>query len=297
VEAAEFFYRAEQMENDIASIAEQYLSMDELIKFTEYVSEDAPYNGCGDINPQVKLAKKIRHLTARRAFRENRMDIAAKYMPEPFRKDLENYLQYMAKSKDKKYSADERALALYNAAKIMRFKGLDLCGTEINPDNHRHEGNFYDYHEVTRCPQCTYDPANGCWKFCKEALSCSPALQPGLNAAKNHLDVPWYQRWHYRYKACDMAIEAAAMAKDVELKALIYYFGGEILRKQSPAEADLFYMRLVRSCRNTALGSLAEKTRWFPVDNLVPLRKEVLKADPCKSVTEAKNIMRKTFPQ
>lgn len=296
VEAAEFFYRAEQMESDIATIAECYLNMDELVKFTEYVSKDAPYNGCGDINPKVNIAKTIRHLTARRAFREGRMDIAKKYMPEWCSKDMENYLQYLAKSKDKKYSADERALALYNAAKIMRFKGMELCGTEIDPDNHRYDGNHYAYHWATRCPQCKFDPIMGTWSFCKKANAGGYYKgYPGFNAVKNYLDVPWYQRWHYRYKACAMALEAAEMAEDVELKALIYYFGGEILRRQSPHEADVFYKRLVRNCHATELGKLADVTRWFPVENII-LRKEVRSIKPCPTVAEAKKIMQKAFP-
>jgi len=297
VEAAEYFYFANQMESDIATIAECYMSMDELVKFTEFVSKEAPYNGCPDLNPRVESARKIRHLTARRAFRENRMDIAQKYMPREYLPYVEMYLRYLAKSQDKNVSADERALALYNAAKIMRFMGMELCGTEIEPDNFRYEGNYYKYHEPFRCNNCKYDPVFGQWSFCRDGENLfrnefAPA--PGFNAVKNYQNVPWYQRFHYRYTACAMALAAGKMAQDKELKAMIYYFGGEILRKQSPEEADIFYKALVRECRSITLGKLADELRWFPVDNVI-LRREITNVKPCASVQIAKELMKKAF--
>ena len=298
VEAAEFFYHAGQSESDLAVIAERFLSLDELVKFTEYVSKDAPYNGCPDLNHRVNVALMVRHLTARRAFRENRMDIAQKYMPKEYASYLDMYLRNLEKSRDKKYSNDERALALYNAAKIMRFMGMELCGTEADPDNHRYDGSHYQYHEYTRCPQCKFDPALGVWQLCENSRSYFPhpgqKRTAGLNAAKDYSTVPMHRRWHYRYTACEMALAAADMTDDQELKALIYYFGGEVLRKQSPAEADIFYKRLVRNCKDTQLGQLADKLRWFPVDNKI-LRSEVTDIKPCASVEKAKTLMSEAF--
>lgn len=294
VEAAEFFYRAEQMESDIATIAERYLSMDELVKFTEYVSKDAPYNGCSDVNPKVEIAQKVRHLTARRAFREGRMDIAQKYIPKELLPYLDMYLRNLAKSKDKNCSGDERALALYNAAKIMRFSGMDLCGTEIEPDNYRFNGDYYAHHEPNKCKKCKYDPVMGRWTLCSQQPGGFRSARPGVdgfNAVKDYSTVQWNQRWHYRYNACKMALAAGQMAQDKELKALIYYFGGEILRRQSPAEADVFYKRLVRECADTTLGRLADKEHWFPVDNLGSLRQEITSGKPCASLEAAKNLI------
>ncbi len=49
---------------------------------------------------------------------------------------------------------------------------------------------------------------------------------------------------------------------------------GTWLKNTDPKEADVFYKSLVRRCRKTAIGKLADRMRWFPVldhdGNIVP---------------------------
>ena len=56
--------------------------------------------------------------------------------------------------------------------------------------------------------------------------------------------------------------------------ARILCTAGSWLKNRDPQTADLFYKALVRRCRKTALGTEADRKRWFPqIDeqgNLVP---------------------------
>ena len=71
------------------------MTLDELIKLNSRLAAD-------------KSLKKadldmLRHLIARRAFRENRMDIAQKYMPEKYCKNLDDYLNFIGEIPESKY--------------------------------------------------------------------------------------------------------------------------------------------------------------------------------------------------
>ena len=240
----------------------------------------------------------IKHLTARRAFREGKFDLAKKYMPEEFKGHLEQYLNYLAVGNNEKLSKDERAIALYNAAKILRYKGMELCGTETAPDNYRYHGNFgyYKIRQSRNCSNCKYDKHLGTWTFCKEHSDINDAWNPGFLAPKNYMTVPEYQRFHYRYLAAELALKAGELAQDQELRALIHLFGGECLRRTSYREAEIFYKRLVLRSRNTKLGKDADSERWFPYD-VVPLRKEIHRIDPLPSLDAVKQLMKEAYPE
>ena len=295
MDAARFFYESGQGESDLPYIAERFLTLEQLVEFVDSISEDANIKDERSCKPH--MVKMMRHLTARRAFREEKFDIAKKYMPDDYKGYMKQYLEFLAIGRDTKKGANERGIALYNAAKIMRYKGLELCGTETDPDNFRHNGNFTlvenRYHPS--CKKCKYDRHLGSWYFCKEHYN-NGEWKPGLNAAKNYLTVPAYQRWHYRYRAADLLLEAGDIAQDPELLALINYFGGECLRKTSPYEADVFYKRLVNQSRHTKFGKLADELRWFPY-YIVPLRKEVHRIDPIASLDAVKQLMKEAFPE
>ncbi|MBE6381356.1 MAG: hypothetical protein E7047_10560 [Lentisphaerae bacterium] len=295
MEAAEFFYRAGQDESDLSFIAEHFFTLDQLITFAEKIRPDAAKKATPDYR-QPWIARSILHLTARRAFREGRMDIARKYMPQEYLPDLDAYEKFMQTAQDSRLSGNERAIALYNAAKIMRYRGMELCGTEGEPDNYRYRGGFaMEITEQGKCMICEYDPHLGAWNFCQKHDKAADFILPGLNAAPDYFTVPLYRRFHYRYTAAGMALQAGSLAEDAELRALIYLFGGECLRIRSPQEADVLYKKLVNECRQTQLGKLADQNRWFPVDK-VPLRRQIKTIEPLKDLNEVKKLMQEAFP-
>ena len=101
IQAAEFFCRSGQMETDFAIVAEEYMSLEELIKFADLRIKE--FNSRKDQSKDAaKTLQCITHLLARRAFRESRMDIAQKYMPREHKQLLSDYLNFIAQGQNKK---------------------------------------------------------------------------------------------------------------------------------------------------------------------------------------------------
>ena len=292
-EAAMFFYRAGQIEADVMYIAENLMTLSELTVFADSVS--------GDLNSEDQeirqAAQSIRHMTARRAFRENKFDIARKYLPEEYKGILDLYLAFIHASKDVSKSFDSLALNLYNAARIMRWYGMELCGTQGAPDAFP-DGAWGISADFEDCPDCKYDPKTDRWTtVCmKHKEDCKYATgqfwtrtdifhtpEPGRSP------VPRNQRFHYRYRAAELAKQAGDLAQDEDLRALANLFGGECLRYRAPRKADFFYKRLVKQSPNSPVARIADKLRWFP--NSPTLKKELGSAMPYKSLDEVKKVI------
>ena len=226
-------------------------------------------------------------------------------MPESEQQNLKNYIAFMAKGNDKKLDPDTRAIALYNAAKILRFHGMELSGTQLAPDN------FPGYYGIrkqnfnscasdkSKKEKCSYNPALSEWTLCKEHFNAlhdtDVNVFPGWNAPENHSTVPLAQRFHYRSKAAQLAYKAAQIAEDDDLRAVICCFGGNCLRIVSPHEADDFYKMLVNECKGSSLSKLADRERWFPV-MCVPMNKEVKHPTPLQDLNAVKTLIREIFP-
>ena len=295
VEAAQFFYRAGQIEADVMYIAENLMKLSELTAFADSISDDLKSK-----DEEKRLtAQSILHLTARRAFREGEFDIARNYLPGKYKEILEQYLAFIRESKDISKSGDEKALLLFNAAKIMRWYGMQLCGTQGAPDDFP-SGEWGISADFEDCPYCKYDPktdqwTNVCMKHRQDseftagqsAETRSYAYFPG---EKRISPVPRNQRFHYRYRAAALARQAADLAQDEDLRALANLFGGECLRLRTPRKADVFYKRLVRESPNSAIAKIADQLRWFP--NCPALRNELDSIEPCKTLNEVKSLMK-----
>lgn len=267
VEAAEWFYKGKQYEADLEEILEIFLTIEEAAAFADKIKPD--------LNSKDKQtaegARKILYLIGRRALREGKEDLARKCLPAKEIEWLDKLNHWLARSKDEKLSRDDRALALFNAAKIVRYRGMELYGTAMAPDYF--PGNFYRYHPN---------------EVAKELLAL-------INAPKDYRTVPVNEdfRFHYRRKAALMALEAGELAEDKDLKALIHCFGGETLRNRLPASADIFYKRLVLQSRGTAVSAYADQLRWFPQIMSPDLMKEIKKIEPYNSVKEVKDFWKK----
>lgn len=294
--AAECFFYAGREMTDFPAIADIHLSLRELCDLSDKFLKEFPnkLEEEDDKNLPYEFARRVAHLTARRAFREGKYDIARKYLPEEYKKFLDSYLGYIAFSRDYGNGADQRALALYNAAKIMRYKGLELCGTEYAPDNYRFAGNFFSEEEnpvfsldYTSC-NCSFK--RGIWVLCGKHAAIVRKHAPGFLLSKYVLSVLPHERWHYRVRAADLALSAGEIAEDQELRALIHLFGGRCC-----GGWDIFYKRLVLRSRKTKLSKVADKKRWFPV--IEPLQKEILRVEPLPSLEAVKKLMKEAFPK
>lgn len=300
-EAAMFFYRAGQIEADVMYIAENLMTLSELTSFTDSIS--------GDLNSENQekrqAAQSIRHMTARRAFREGRFDIARKYLPEQYKGILDQYLAFVQASKDVSKSFDSLALNLYNAARIMRWYGMELCGTQGAPDDFP-AGNWGISADFEDCPDCKYDPETDRWtNICNKhqddygyEVARNNATQgyfSSLRKVPGFVRVPRNQRFHYRYLAAELASRAGDFAQDEDLRALANLFGGECLHHRTPRKADFFYKRMVRLSPNSPIARIADKLRWFP--DCPVLKKELGSAVPYKSLDEVKTSLEKAVTE
>jgi hypothetical protein len=148
-------------------------------------------------------------------------------------------------------AANQRATALFQAAIIMRTNGMELVGTEVEPDWHVHAGNYEE--GVTVADRATNDTAK-----------VLVASEDEVSRAAQHNADP-EKRFHYRYQAAALAWEAAKLMPDnSDETARVLCTAGSWLKYRDPKAADYFYKALVRRNRKTALGQEADRIRWFP---------------------------------
>lgn len=284
LEAAEYFYRANS-ETDLHIILERFFTLDEAAVFVAKLGNS-------------QLDKQYKYLVSRRAFRESNFELAARYLPENELPNLKNYISFMEQGNNKSLDTDTRAIALYNAAKILRYHGMELAGTQEAPDffpGGYGTGLPYDF-----CNDCRYNKYLGRWTLCREHIAWhnndNTLSFPGFNAPKDYRNMPQTQRYHYRYGAARLAMKAGHIAQDDDLRAIIYIFGGNCLRRTSVPEADIFYKMLVNECKKSMLSKLADQERWFPVTNTV-MNREVNHPTPLKDMAAVKALINKIFPK
>lgn len=170
--------------------------------------------------------EKLRYLLARRLARLGRYTEARPFYPENLRPQFDEFTTALA---------NHDAGSLWQAAQILRSYGLALTGTELDPDWHIHGG--------------SYD-----WGFASSN-----------RLAHADVEVKPFRRFHYRYRAAELAWEAAAQMPDNTAEtARVLCEAGSWLKDRDPAAADRFYKALVQRCGATPLGREADRCRWFP---------------------------------
>jgi tetratricopeptide (TPR) repeat protein len=191
---------------DAAHVAERVLTLDELRahvdrSWPESTTPPATRPGADPEEiPALDTGGQLRYLLARRLARANRWQDARAYFPAQLRGRVDSYLEAMATSRDGKKSAEERADALWTAARIEREKGMDLLGTELGPDWFVDGGQF-DEDQQLGTP------------VAKEKLGVRSAAEEG----RARQSAPAYPgRFHYRYLAAQRALESTRLlpAKD-----------------------------------------------------------------------------------
>ena len=152
---------------------------------------------------------------------------------------------------DESLPPEQRARALFQAAIRTRTNGMELIGTEVEPDWHVHGGNFEE--GVTAAARAT-----------NEAAKVLVASEDELQRAARHKTDP-EERFHYRYQAASLAWEAAKLMPDnSDDTARVLWTAGGWLKNRDPQTADIYYKALVRRNRKTAIGMEADRIRWFP---------------------------------
>jgi hypothetical protein len=247
--------------DDAAYVADRVLTADELKAYIdrhwppetagkggEIATEDVVLDRWDSVNP---TGLRVRWLLGRRLVREGRGGEAEPYMPGKWRARLAAYLSAQRRGNDAKAPKTERVAALWEAAKIARYEGMELMGAEVEPDWAIHAGSY----EQERISVARFDPKHG------------ERLMGGANErsrVERHVPKP-DKRFHYRYVALDLAWRAAeSMPDQSDRTAEVLWAAGGWIKDRDPATADRFYKALVNRCGQTALGREAERLRWFP---------------------------------
>lgn len=257
---------------DAAYLAEQVLTLDEL---KGYVDESWPAElaakyepPTGDAwepllvggytePPEERLARDLRYLLGRRLAREGRRGEAAAYLPPEHRPAMEGLAAHIEAGRNRKRPAAERARELFQAACLLRDQGMALTGTEVEPDWTLVDGD-YNVEE---------------WTFgSRDVRRKNQVLRemPDEAARVKHNRVKPWKRFHYRYRAADLAWEAAALLPSGDEKAGVLATAGGWLEARDPQAAERFYKQLVRCCGTTDLGREADELRWFPAADACP---------------------------
>lgn len=246
--AFEAFLAGDHLE-DAAFVGERVLGVDELAAVVDAaVAREA--------RPEATQADAVgawaRHLLARRLARENQGERALRYMPETEREIFAAYLADVQAGFDTARPVAERAEALWRAARSLRDNGMELVGTDVEPDWGGWNGSF-DLGST------------------EEARLGVPLLEGGIFAptemeqARIRESPAPEKRYHYRYEAAELAWWAASLMPDnTDETALVLWVAGGWLKARDPKAAEPFYQALVLRCGRTELGRMAKERRWFP---------------------------------
>jgi photosystem II stability/assembly factor-like uncharacterized protein/tetratricopeptide (TPR) repeat protein len=258
---------------DAAYVAERILTVDEL---KAYIDQNWPeesstnrgelmssgdtnqpseyfngwWNQDGPASPdETDPATSIRYLFARRLARLNRNDEARAYFPPRWRPQFDALVNELKSGHDNNLPAGDRAKALFAAATITRTNGMELLGTELEPDWLIYEG-VYDGGDAIRTNDNT------------RLLTASA---DELRRYTQHGVTP-EDRFHYRFQAADLAVEAAKLMPDNAIEtARVLCTAGSWIKSLDPQRADPIYKMVVRRCWKTQIGQQADVMRWFPV--------------------------------
>ncbi|HEX9943169.1 MAG TPA: hypothetical protein VGG03_14205 [Thermoanaerobaculia bacterium] len=249
---------------DAAYIAERVLTTDELRAYVDKawpaaLASHRPddygdgweiiYGGM--ITPSKKrMAYTLRYLVGRRLVREGRYQEAETYLPTVLRLPLGMLARSVAAGSDTRRPAAERAQALFRAACVTRHHGLELLGTELEPDWFMYAGQFE--HD-------SFAQARASAKFQR----LGPTKEERDRAARSLMEP--VKRFHYRYRGADLARSAADLLPDGSPeKARILATAGNWLEGRDPEAARPFFDAILRCCGETDLGRRARRVNAIP---------------------------------
>lgn len=138
-----------------------------------------------------------RYLLARRALRLGQQ-VNIEDFPAEYRDDVRRLLEARERASTT-LSNREAARALWQAALITRVRGLEIMGTELDPDYALEEGNYQ-----------VYPPTLERFTGREGPLAATEAEEARWRASAPEPD----QRWHYRFVAADLANKASGLLED-----------------------------------------------------------------------------------
>lgn len=239
---------------DAAYVAERVMSLAELNAFVDAQPQVEPGpvpsrdEGWNAGPPQERL----RQLLARRLARAGKIEAAARYFPARWREVYRDYAAQVRNGFDSTRPVEERARAFWQAAQTARAHGMELLGTELEPDWGIWGGDFALTASTDARREASAKPGE---VFAPTPVELARLEEHGAPA----------KRFHYRYRAAELGWWAASLLpNESDEAANILATAGGWLKARDPQAAQPFYQALVIRCGNTALGRQAAAKRWLP---------------------------------
>jgi hypothetical protein len=281
-------------DEDAAYLAERVLSTDELLNHVRQFApnwqlpviesnadEDPPLpsvmvepanclgDGLGTWSDHFTTDNSLRWQLARRLAREGRLLEAGEFLPPTLKKLWDHYLTLDREKRSGHWTGEALAAILWRQARIHRFWGAELFSTDSIPDGGIRGWSF----EASDLAAMRTSKQGKLEDWQEEILHSEsedvadqavPAvLADELTRAANHRP-PNENRFHYRYVAADLAMEAAKQLPDNHPQlAPLLNTAGLWLAAANPSAADPFYQTLVKRCKETEIGQAADRKRWF----------------------------------
>jgi hypothetical protein len=273
---------------DAAFIADRVLTIDELKK---YVDANFPKAAIPpperDDTSLTDNPTRMRWMLARRLVRAQRFDEAMPYFLPKERAILQRYVTALKKGEDSKLPKPQRARALFTAAWIARHNGMEIMGTEVEPDGFDTQGSFPPGHlDTERAEGVRVNPdiddrgeQIARKKPAKFAIPATANEKRRLAANSPHPA----RRYHYRWVAAELAWQAAALMSDnTEELADVLNTGGGWIKDRDDKGADKFIQAMERRCQRTEIGKDELAKHWF-VDQSGPWSDAMEKEDAANS--------------
>ena len=259
-------FLAGKLWEDAAFVADRVLTVGELKK---YVDEHFPAAAPKPKPDDGGSNNDMRWMLARRLVREDRYAEARAYFPEEQQSALDRYTVALKDADNARLAKPQRARALFTAAWIARHDGMEIMGTEVEPDGFVDRGMFPPGNlDTERAEGVTvlkeYDDAKKREVITRKPvkLSIPVTAEEKQRIAKNrpHPD----NRFHYRWVAAALAWKAAGLLPDgSEELADVLNTGGSWIKNRDEKGAGKFIQAIERRCPKTKIGQAASKKHWF----------------------------------
>jgi len=283
---------------DIAYIAEKVLTLGELESYINRCEKsDMVYNN-------------LKYLAARRFARDGQWQKAIQCMPDKrekgyyyddenedmlisIRLKMEEFYKILQNAQNTGLSNSERAKNYYDAAEIMREYGMEMTGTELEPDWLFNEGDYYwsssIEHRFSILDNVKVDSQIYAWgpddKYIREQINEIKQKRNEIEMSRDFFtgtieeenraleSLPRInKRFQYRYEAAELMEKCAELLPDNDLlKAKALYMAGMYLKLRDVKSADKYYKQLVKTCSETKIGKVAKQVKWFPKPETIGL--------------------------
>jgi hypothetical protein len=195
--------------------------------------------------PDAKIAYDLRNLLGRRLAREGKLADARAYLPEKRRAALDDLARSLAQGNDASRPAADRSKSLFRAACLTRYYGLELLGTEIEPDWALFDAEY------------AVDPFAAGRENPKMHHYLSPKADERRRVQSHHAEPE--KRFHYRYQGMSLALEAAKLLPPGEERARLLATAGNWVEGIDPAGARPLYDAIQSCCADTDIARRSRK--------------------------------------